>query len=212
MALWISRLEFFHGDFGDRIFAEKFSQTANLVHTFGNSLVFDWFQQVIDGILGECLERIFVVSRGEDYQRIFLAVDFLENVEAVLVWHLDVEKDKVRVERADLRYGFASRAGLSYDGYQVGVRFEKSPHPHPGQRFVIDNQGFESHNSNINRFENLEKSLDKNDEEEDGKHETEIVLEPARNLESFALVRFGEIVVETPAPLAHAEEEIDKGT
>src|SRR5262245_53890033 len=89
-------------DVGARLRRKSFE----LVERAIQALALDGFQQVIDGIHGERVERVLVERCGENDERI--RFELLEELETGERRHLDVEKydvDRVRVEKRQRRFG-----------------------------------------------------------------------------------------------------------
>src|SRR5262249_14743190 len=54
------------------------------------ALLLDWFQQVVDRIHREGINRVVIVGGGEDHERI--AIESFEQLESCETGHLDVQK------------------------------------------------------------------------------------------------------------------------
>ncbi len=67
---------------------------ARLFQRLGQSFGVERLEQIIDGVNVERPDRIPIIGRHEDHGK--LVANEFENLEAVELWHLDVEQDQIR--------------------------------------------------------------------------------------------------------------------
>lgn len=108
--------------------------------TSGDQPIFrDGLKQVVERLHVEGAHGVFVVRRDEHDDRHVIGADLLQDVEAVLAWHLDVEQQEVRRmfgHRTDRRIAVC---GFAHD-LDVRMFGEQRSHPPTRERFVIDDE------------------------------------------------------------------------
>src|SRR6266576_3712659 len=73
-----------------------FDLTLRLPQGFLKARIIKWLQEVIERMKLEGLERIVIEGRYKDYDRQLLGLNVLQNTEAIHLWHLDIQKNKIR--------------------------------------------------------------------------------------------------------------------
>src|SRR6266487_2743725 len=106
---------------------------------FGEALGLDRFEQVIDGVEVEGAQRVLVVGGDEDDGGEVLVAHGFEDLEAVEIWHLNIEEDQVR-GLIDYGFdGFPPPSTLADDG-DAGRSREERANPFARKSFVIHDQ------------------------------------------------------------------------
>lgn len=100
------------------------------------------FEQVVECVHFEGLNSVPLVGSGEDHLRNICAKS-LEQIEPVAARHLDIEEHQVgRVVEECERFLDVSRLTNNLD---FCMRLQQPPQLDPGERLVVDNDGFQRH-------------------------------------------------------------------
>ena len=92
-----------------------FAVAPHPLQRLGQALVLDRFQQVVEGMRLEGLDRVVVEGGDEDNGRQIAAGQGAQHVEAVHAGHLDIEKHQVGIALPDDLQCFAPVGGLGND-------------------------------------------------------------------------------------------------
>src|SRR5882724_9419238 len=101
----------------ERLFAAE--RMARPLKRFGEARTADRLEQIIHRVRRERLKRITIVRSDENHRRQMCRRDTAEHLEAIKSRHLDVEKEKIRLEGFDAPYRFGPIAALP-DDLEVG--------------------------------------------------------------------------------------------
>src|SRR5207245_5817857 len=96
-------------------------------------------QEVLEGAGIEGLDRVLIVSGHENHSSRRISAEHLEDVEAVVFRHADVEENKVGMMLPDRVQAFEGGAALA-DDFDVGIFLQQQEDIGPGERLVVDHQ------------------------------------------------------------------------
>ena len=108
------------------------------------------FQEVVDRVHLEGLQRVFVVRGDEHHDADGIRSDSLEHVEAGDLRHVHVQENEVGMLPADGFNGVLS-AGALADDLNVRVLVEGPRQTVPGELHVVDDQGANTHAGTASR-------------------------------------------------------------
>ena len=108
------------------------------------ALGFDGFRQIVDGVNFEGSNGVSVVSGDKNGGGHVCGADFLDDVEAGVAGHMDVQKNEIDGLGFEGGENFAAVATL-FDNYDFRIGGEEKAETLSGEGFVIDDEGFEFH-------------------------------------------------------------------
>lgn len=97
----------------------------------------DRLEQIVDRADLECSDGVLIVSSDEHYRRHRFDADFIDNTEAIHLWHLDIEEDYVRAIIANSVDGFSAILRLM-DFRYVRITGEQESQSLPREALVVD--------------------------------------------------------------------------
>ena len=106
-----------------------------LFERFVQSLLTEGFEQIVCRVHLKCSERKLVVRRRKNNHHV--ALDQLQHFKSVQLWHLNVEKQDVRLQFRDDFYGVETVAALGHD-VDVAVLRKEFAHNLPRKRLIVD--------------------------------------------------------------------------
>ena len=81
-----------------RHFLPRRDSAARAIERLGEPLRAERLEQVVDGVHLERADGVLVVGSGENHRRLVQRIDFSQDIEAVAIGHLDVQKEQIRAE------------------------------------------------------------------------------------------------------------------
>src|SRR5579864_488984 len=100
------------------------------------SLLVEWFQQVVESMCLEGAQGVLIVSGREDNHRHLFGSQLLEDLKSIQPRHLDVEQNQIGVINADGRDGLFAVLTLRHN-LDVGLRGKKYAEFFSSQPLVI---------------------------------------------------------------------------
>ncbi len=112
---------------------------ARVIEALLEAIAAERFQQVVERVDFEGLQRVLVVGGDEDDHRHLVGADLLDDPEAVDGGHLDVEEYQFGRELLDGAHGLDAIGALA-DHFDVGLLRQQSQNPFPGHRLIVHHE------------------------------------------------------------------------
>lgn len=96
-------------------------------------------QQIVEGVLLECLHRVFVVGSQKHDVRHAVGIQHADHFQPADARHLDIEKHHVRLQPVDLADGFNGVGALA-DNRDPRFSFQQVAQVVARGRFIVNNQ------------------------------------------------------------------------
>jgi hypothetical protein len=128
-------------EFSGDIFAES-DFLSGAFESEVESRVVEWLEEIVESSGLEGAQGVLIVGCDEDNGGRDIVAEKFEYVEAVALWHLDVEEEKIGFVGANFREGVYAGGAFS-DDFDIGIETEEDGEIASCERFVVDDDGGE---------------------------------------------------------------------